>query len=935
MTRILLQLVLATLAGLAVGTSQAKAQNIQHTREYTHERPMVYEDAWNLWPYCYLNERGEPEGYNVDLVRALCQQAGIPYIIRLKPTQQAVEDLREGRSDLMLGLDNRHLEAGLNSSTTVVQLFTHSVVHVKGHEDYVRTTDDLGRQRVVVHEGSFCHYLMDSLGWGANAIPEGDMKAAIKNLSTEGKGQIVWNTMSLKWLMRKYQTANLELTPVDMPHGAYRFLSADTVLLTRLDAAYEQLSMDGDRMERMHNRWFYPELQESGIPSWVWLVAAGVGCVALVLLLFNLNYRYRERKMSSIIQQNTDRLDHIMRMSNMVLWTYEVATRTFHWNNVLQHTEHKLTPLEASKLCSPTDFERLCDAMRRVAAMECEQATLEMKSTTPFSSDPTVHDFSIVISVLRREGGKPSLLLGTMNNVTAERQRQSKAKTLLSRYRSIFDNAMVDMVFYDSEGYIVNMNHRAERTFGMTTEQARALKANLKTVITDDGFDLQTFTHFHVTRTLDVYNQFLPGQAPAPTKIHYELQLVPVRDEQQRLLGIYGTGIEVTGFVNLWQQLKENIRRLKEANGEMDAYIRNIDYVMKMGGVRVATYLPQTHMVTIYRELGVVQNTLTQSRCLMIMADKSKKRALKLFDAMDSLTQQSLSAELLTNLRSNGHAMHMQADFVPLCDASGQVKEYFGLCRDVTDLKVTERQLEKESVRAKEIEELKNSFLRNMSYEIRTPLNAVVGFAELFDMEHQQDDETLFIKEIKDNAAHLLHLINDILFLSRLDAHMIEINPQPIDISKTFEAHCHNGWAMERREGVRYAVLNHFEELVVEIDDTNVSIIVAQLAANAAQHTTSGQVRGRFDYFDGKLMIAIEDTGCGISEEALKHVFERFNSGGGGGTGLGLPICRELAQQMGGQIDISSKEGEGTTVWVVIPCRLVSLERKLDSYTTT
>ena len=913
-----------------------QAQPTARQREYTTEHPLVYEDVWNLWPYCYLNEHGEPEGYNVDLVKALCEIAGIPYTIILKPTRQAVADLREGRSDLMLGLDNRNEEAGMAVGKTVVHLFTHSVVHVVGHDEYVRTVDDLARQKAIVHKGSYCHYLMESKGWGSNALPEVDMKSAIKQLSTEATGQIVWNTMSLKWLMRKYQTHNLVMTPVEMPHGTYRFMSPDTALLAKIDAAYTTLSMDGHRLESMQNRWFYPEQQDSGIPSWVWYVAAGVGAVALVLLFFNLFYRYRERQLTSLIHQNTDRLAHILSMSNMSLWTYDVTTRTFHLADERQQNGRKLTPLEFSSHMSGTDFERLCDELRNLASGQAKQTSLELRSTTPYDPNGELRDFSVQLSVLRRNAAKtPTAILGTMSDITTQRQRQQRAKMLLSRYRSIFENAMVDMVYYDSRGFIANMNKRAVHTFGMTLEKARQLKANLVNIFEDDeAFCLQTFTHFHVTRTLKVYNKFLEDDTHSNAKILYELQLVPVRDDDGRLLGIYGTGREVTDFVNQWKQRKQNIAQLRAANSQMGTYMKNIDYVMKVGGVRIAAYSPYTHMLTVYKETNVVQQELTQSRCLTLLTENARKRALKLFDTMDSLTDRPVAAELVTNLRSGTHAMHLQVNFVPVNDATGKLVRYFGLCRDVTEIKVTEQQLAKETVRAREVEELKNSFLRNMSYEIRTPLNAVVGFAELFERSHRQEDEPVFVEQIKNNAAYLLRLINDILFLSRLDAHMIEIAPQPVDFAQTFEAHCTAGWIHHRQTGVRFAVHNHFNKLVVEIDDTNVGRIIEQVAANAAQHTPTGQVRARYDYFDGKLMIAIEDTGNGIAGERLKHVFERFNSSGNGGTGLGLPICRELAQQMGGQIDITSTVGYGTTVWIVIPCKLVEMERKLESYTT-
>ena len=74
-------------------------------KEYTEENPLVYEDAWDLWPYVFLNENGEPVGYNIDLLRMIFNELDIPYRIKLKPTQDALNDLKAGHADLMCGMD--------------------------------------------------------------------------------------------------------------------------------------------------------------------------------------------------------------------------------------------------------------------------------------------------------------------------------------------------------------------------------------------------------------------------------------------------------------------------------------------------------------------------------------------------------------------------------------------------------------------------------------------------------------------------------------------------------------------------------------------------------------------------------------------------------------------------------------------------------------
>jgi signal transduction histidine kinase len=203
-----------------------------------------------------------------------------------------------------------------------------------------------------------------------------------------------------------------------------------------------------------------------------------------------------------------------------------------------------------------------------------------------------------------------------------------------------------------------------------------------------------------------------------------------------------------------------------------------------------------------------------------------------------------------------------------------------------------------------------------------------VGFSELFQMQHTPEEESLFIQEIKENSSQLLKLINDILFLSRLDAEMIEFKKQPTDFAAVFGPRCETAWEKLKKPGVEYYVDNPYRKLVVDIDSQNVGIIIDQILANAVEHTTSGHVRASFDYTGDGLVMAFMDTGCGIPDKKLKHIFERFSGSTSRGTGLGLPICHEMARQMGGKITIKSEVGKGTIVWVTIPCQCLEIERE-------
>jgi PAS domain S-box-containing protein len=904
------------------------AQESDSTRVFTKENPLVYEDAWDLWPYAFLNEQGEPVGYNIDLLKLIFKELDIPYIIKLKPTADALNDLKAGLTDLMCGMDAHFHDDYALYGKSVLQLFTHSIVHQKGIKPVIKEVEDLANYRVIVHGGSFSHHLMIRRGWEKNAIPYDDMQEAIQKAHLDPGSQIVWNTLSLKWLIHKFQFDNLELSPVDVQHGEYKFMSNNPRLLQRIDSVYTILRSQ-DKLQPIQNKWFYPERQDTGIPSWIWKLTILLALGILASLIYYAIYHQREKKMKKALQSDNNRLALILNTSKVRIWIYHVESRTVTPldENGTAMTTHP--SVDFFRQTTPSDFERLSNALASIMRQEKEHVTLHITGKDD-ASEKTLRDFTVDLSVFRRDKeGHPIDIIGTRSDTTEERLKQKETREMMLRYQAVFNSAMIDMVVYDENGIITDMNEKAWMAFPGKKEEILANKISINQVLGME-VDLDTMEPIYLTQIYHnnpddkrVLNMFLKR-----SEMYYELKLVPVRDNQGRLLSIYGTGRNVTEVAKSYTNLQKNIQLLQEANTQMGRYIKNIDYVLQNGNLRIVTYSPDNHILTIYSEIDHVQHTLTQARTIELTDEEYKKKAQRLLNAMDNLTAASIKTTVKTSLRIHNKSLYLHLSFIPIFDNEGGVTGYFGICRDVSEIKVTEEELEHETVKAQEVETLKNTFLRNMSYEIRTPLSSVVGFAELFETEHSPEDETVFITEIKESASTLLKLINDILFLSRLDARMIEIKPKPIDFAAVFENRCQTAWFNYKKPGVTYSVDNPYNHLVVDIDDQILGTVIDQIIANAAQHTTSGLVRARYDYTGDHLVLAFQDTGSGIPESILDRIFDRFMSTDGHRTGLGLSICREIINQMDGKITIKSQEGEGTIVWVSVPCKLIDIDHK-------
>lgn len=912
---------------LSLGITHAQ-QNKDSIVVYNDKRPLIYEDAWDLWPYVFLNENGEPDGYNIDLLKMIFKELDIPYEIRLRPTLEAQKDLKEHKSDLMLRMDADFARHNSSYGRTIVQIFTHSLVKPKGQAVNARNGKELSRYPVIVHDKSFSHYKLMESGWAKEIIPYDDMKEAIQNVSTENNGIILWNSMSLKWLMTKYHTDNLEIIPFDFPYGEYKFFANDQHLLNQLDSVYSILRSN-DRLTAIQNKWFYPERQETGIPSWIWDMVKFFTILAVGILVYYTFFKIRERKMTQKINKENQRLSLIMKTSNVMFCTYNVSSQYFTVMDSSGHAERSYSLLEYSHRFDPNDFTNLTDGLRNVIEGKSETVTIQLKEYENNLIDS--NNYTATLSVLRRDKHKrPSIIIIAKTDTTQDRMRQALIKESMLRYQSLFNSALVDMVYYDADGYISDMNTKSLSVIGVDNEEIRRRKISLRDVLGMKDLDLDKFEYFYATqlykspndnRTL---NKFL-----GKDQLYYELQVMPIYDKFGSRIGFFGTGRNVTESANSYRKLKENSKKLQIVKDDVSTYVHNIDYVLSVGGMSLVNYRLDTHTLTVYSEIGHEKYSLTQTRALAFVDSSSEKQALRVLNKMDNRQTGSIIVDVKTCIRRRKDRLplHLQLNFVPTI-VDGEITEYFGLIRDISEIKAVEEKLAEESVRAQEVETVKNAFLHNMSHEIRTPLNTVVGFSELFEMEHSPEDEAVFINEIKENSASLLKLINDILFLSRLDAGMITLSPQPVDFASIFAGRCSSVWDNHKQPGVEYIVQSPYNRLVVEIDEPNVSMIINKIITNAIQHTKSGSVLARYEYIADRLLVSVEDTGSGIKKENLENIFGRFVNGANNGAGLGLSICHELVHYMGGNIELTSTEGKGTTVWFSIPCKMVEMERK-------
>ena len=526
---------------------------------------------------------------------------------------------------------------------------------------------------------------------------------------------------------------------------------------------------------------------------------------------------------------------------------------------------------------------------------------------------------------------------GTLPPTSPTKLYLNYRNNLLMLYHTIFDSSIINTMFYDCDGYLRDINEKGCETFGIRDRRILLERGiNIHDVPAYKGIDIEHVYGYHMTSITDIDKERSKNGTHIPDitlsgKIYYDTIVNPIHDEQGRLLGVYTAGRSINEMVESYHRQQESTRQLQETSRHIQEYIDNINMALRVSEVRLMNYLPDTHEVEISNDLNTAKLLLTQLRCFTLVAPEHRHQVATMIRQMDRRMDTRIDLTVQTTLRDEkGRDVWLTFNIIPMKRADGSVSHYFGMCRNETEMVSMAAKLKEESRKAQETELLKNAFLQNMSHEIRTPLSAVIGFAELLTSDHDPAEEAVFINHIKTNSDLLLQLVNDVLFISRLDAHMVEINKHPADFALLFECWCHMGWT-DHQPGVNVITENPYNHLMINIDETNLALVIQKLCACAAQNTSEGFIRAKYEYRNGMLIIKVDDTGKGLDAENQKRVFDRFNRNLEGkycGTGLVLPIIKELTEQMGGTIEFQSEPGKGSTIWVTVPCEATTSERK-------
>ena len=893
---------------------------------YTAERPLIYEDAWEKWPYAFINSQRKADGFDVELVREVMHRLNLPYEVRLRHQDSVHVDLRERRADLSFGVAANYNAPFGGFGKVTICAFENSLLVPKRDSMAVATASVLRSMPLLVSDNSRAYHYLQEIGMPDSMIrKEVHMAHAVLHMISKGEGGVLWNTMMLKWVLRKYHVEGYALVPTEIPPGEYRFMSGDPELLHALDSVCLVMKQEG-RIDQMINRWMYPEREEHDF-LFLYLLLAFIGAfVVMVAIILAIRY-YRTYYSHSTLGDVNSQMELILSSNGVKVWVYDVIAGTYAWMTPGGEVEEEYSSFEFSRFYPDQDFNIIHTEVMRLITHPGEIVTKTLRGYID-EETKTIVDIEVSMQAITDDYGKIYLIYGVQNNITDSKAHLDRMRVLHERYKTAFSIALGGIIRFDAEGNVIGMNKVLCDRMGVRDIDALLQKPfNISEVKILEGIDLERGFDYdirfciHTSKPEDYAPFSLEGEG------YFYVHLLKTFDDDGQLVGYMAFISDITDDVGYLREIKkkENKAMLMRTEGQQLRHRR--DEALQGSDIVMIRYYPEAKRLFYYERTMQRMVGIPQLRVIQMIESRDMKSVFKAFYRADAYEDRDVHMVVGTLMRNaDGERMMMEIHMCPFKNADGNVQYYFGLCKDVTSQVNSQKQLMEETVKAREADLVRQKFIRNISYSIRQPLVMIQKNLSSFKKDESIENENILIEGIKMSTQKLVTLSDDIFILSRVETGMYTQELRDNDFVKVYHESIEAGLKPYRQSTVSYSIDSLYEELHLKFDATVVGRILKEAVALSARYTHYGAINVRYMYRKNHLTVAIEDNGQGIPPDIRDNIFEphvnanyRNFTNGVVLSGLEMTICHAFVQMAGGSIDVESRIGHGTVIYIDLP----------------
>jgi len=897
----------------------------QQIHEYTEEQPLLIVSDWEFPPYEFSNDKGEPDGYNVEVLNIILDRLKIPHRYIMQEWYMATETFERREADLIFALSFNYMKRPYVMTRNLLHFYR--IVSVRRPDRKAMTKIGLlgAEDTLIMKANDYAPIrILMTNPEPAFTIEYHSPKEALTGVQRGIYDYFLWGEVPIQRKLKEFALDSLVTDLTDIPPGELRLIGYDKELIDAIDDEYARLEQAG-QLEKIYDKWFHPEREHNDTSTLPIFIIVGAIIVGLISFLLSRLIRIRVQKAIDKSKDINSMMTQALNMGNYYVIEHDLKTHRAHnaYGNLLP--AEGMTAEEFKERIHPEDYELFEKALQSTmgGSMSAELKTRWNAGTKEKPDWRYLHGNSI----MELEKGKPRYIVNSVKDVTHDIMEERNTRETGERYIKIFMTSLIPMSFYDPDGNLLDYNDKMSELCGINViGDASFRQTHLKDMpLLQGDFSLDTHEEFYVCQHLVI--------PQAGIDKYIEFRIYPVIDNDCIIYHII-TARDLTSERLLYLEQRKHDIEMHKISDAANSYENQLQYLLEKSKMFVWRFSLEDRIIHLSRSLRNVEFSFSHQDYMDGMDPNERGKAdNNLFQVMMKGKEFNTIHRFDRTPVSQEPSWHALSG-IPIRDDQGNLTGYFGIARNITELVSIQQKLKEETIRAEDSGRLKGVFLANMTHEIRTPLNAIVGFSDLLPVVDTEEERLEFIRIIRNNCDMLLRLINDILEASNM-GQALAIKPVECDFAQVFNDICQTLAQRVQEPGVEFIKDNPYTTFPTLLDKGRIQQVLTNFTTNAVKYTHEGHIKVGYrqearsvgnDQPQNGLYFYCEDTGAGIPKEKQASVFERFVKLNDfvQGTGLGLSICKAIAERCGGEIGLNSEgEGHGSTFWLWIPCEKI------------
>jgi nitrogen-specific signal transduction histidine kinase len=892
--------------------------------KYNASHPVTVVCDWDKPPYEYLNNDGEPSGSNIDIMRAVMKEIGIPVKFVMKEWSIALKTFERGDADIILANARRYRKEPYYVSENIVN---YNRVRVATHADSTGmiTFHQLEREGAVFKPGDYsANYFLDGDSSNTAFMEFQTPKVALLGVLHGDYKYFVWGEEPLKWKIKELNIEGITLNDVGIPISEVHVVGFDRALVDQIDDHYSRLKQRG-AIAVIQDRWFHPErIQEK--TNYTWLNAIiGILILAGIMYFLNRLARSHVRTASRSFTELNEMMTHALHMGNFIVMEYDIQRDRFtnHYGQILP--DSGLTLEEFTSRIHPDQQQEFSQKMQSLMDGRERRFELDKRWNAGTPEAPEWLNFNGHAICELDSDGKPAYIVNAIHNVTQEMEEEQAARNLIHKYQVLSNVPFVALSFYDKNGFLSELNDNMKDLCGMDTdhdaqrfwETVNMFDVPIFRGVCELGFREDRFFCQHM-----LYPEYDIDK-------YIECSIQPLFNAEGDVVSYFIMAFDISQDRERAKEIQLLQRACRQTNEQIRLQHEQLEYLL----LNSERYIMQSDIgkeqISFCRTPDEPVYVHSFSRFQRILAEDDRNPVMDILYDTTNRTPTSRVIHLIQPSKGQPGII-FSITFSPVVNEEGEITGHEGIASDITRISNTRQQLVEETQRAEDSVRMKSAFMASMTHELRTPLNAIVGFTSVLEALGDSPERAEYVRIIRNSSDMLQRLISDIIEASSMEAGALSIEAHDIDFAHEFEDICITLEQRVQNPEVTFQKENPYEHLHTTLDIGRIQQILTNFVTNAVKFTTKGHIKLGYEYREkgagseeSGIYLYCEDTGKGIPAEKQASVFERFVKLDEfvQGTGMGLAISKSIAERCGGKIGVNSEgEGKGSTFYAWIPC---------------